>query len=522
MNRLIILLSVILITSCTSIKKYNAQISKLHSPKELKEDTNFAYYKLQKLHPNLYLYISKEKLDAKFDSLKNTLNSPLSSRVFYRKLTPVITSIGQGHTSVNPPRKIQTKEDKKEKGKLKSPFKNLEFHKINDQVILTNTFGKDSTNLIGSQLIAINNIKTKELLKSFKNMYTGDGYNKTFVPEFTSKYIGSFYLNYYGLKDSIKLDYKYKDSLYSKYVYAYPKKDKSKKEVKKDSIKTQKLTKAEKKIAKKKKKERKKWEFVHGYNKFTKQQIRKLTFLDSTANSKTAYLKIRSFVYGDYKTFYEETFTKIDSAKIKNLIIDLRDNTGGRLKEIAYLYSYLTDKPYKFVKKPEMTKAGNWYYPYIHNKSILIKSFATLLYPLAKLTQIKWVKRIHKVPHLNLKEAKLKEPKKNNYKGKIYVITNGMSFSASSIFSNYLKETKRAFFVGDETGGANNSTVAGKFAFITLPNSKLKLNIGLLNMKKLYQTKIKGHGIKPDKYIPTTTINKDEQLDWVIEDINRE
>ena len=50
--------------------------------------------------------------------------------------------------------------------------------------------------------------------------------------------------------------------------------------------------------------------------------------------------------------------------------------------------------------------------------------------------------------------SKQKPPKPNNFKGKVYVLINGGSFSASSIISSNLKSTKRAIFVGEETGGA--------------------------------------------------------------------
>jgi C-terminal processing protease CtpA/Prc len=58
-------------------------------------------------------------------------------------------------------------------------------------------------------------------------------------------------------------------------------------------------------------------------------------------------MKIRSFNKGDL-TFYKESFRKIDSYKSKTLILDLRDNGGGRLNEID-LYSYLADSTFVFL-----------------------------------------------------------------------------------------------------------------------------------------------------------------------------
>jgi C-terminal processing protease CtpA/Prc len=39
----------------------------------------------------------------------------------------------------------------------------------------------------------------------------------------------------------------------------------------------------------------------------------------------------------------QRKLSKIDSYKSKTLILDLRDNGGGRLNEIVDLYSYLAD-----------------------------------------------------------------------------------------------------------------------------------------------------------------------------------
>ena len=100
---------------------------------------------------------------------------------------------------------------------------------------------------------------------------------------------------------------------------------------------------------------------------------------------------------------------------------------------------------------------------------------------------------------------------------------NGGSFSASSILSATLKGTSRATFVGEETGGNFNGTVAGIIPIIKLPHSDLKIRMGLMHVLPHQQTTVEGHGIYPDKEIEATmddVINqKDPQLEWIFEDI---
>ena len=110
---IIILCAVVLQISCSTVKEHNAHIGDLISENDLKSDVDYIYNRLQKMHPNLYWYISKEKLDFKFDSIKTTINKPLISYDFYQKLAPIIKTIGQGHMSVQPYVKKFTSNERK-------------------------------------------------------------------------------------------------------------------------------------------------------------------------------------------------------------------------------------------------------------------------------------------------------------------------------------------------------------------------------------------------------------------------
>ena len=116
-------------------------------------------------------------------------------------------------------------------------------------------------------------------------------------------------------------------------------------------------------------------------------------------------------------------------------------------------------------------------------------------------------------------------PKANNYKGNLYVIINGGSFSAASILAANLRSLQNVVFVGEETGGAANGAVAGKMALYILPESKLKISFGLLAVKPFYQTGTEGRGILPDIVITPTVEDKinevDPELEWIFNDIDK-
>jgi len=504
--------------SCASVEKYNQQVTAQHSPRKLRKDADYAYKKLQELHPDLYWYINKEDLDQKFKTLKGNLQKPLSGKEFYANLSPIIASIKQGHTSIYPPRKKKTKDEKKSKIKKKNPFKSIRLQRIDNKLYIVKKFEKDSTLLEGSEVLRVENEKIEDLLTSFQQLTTSDGFNKTFVPQFTGTYFGMFYAFTHKRKDSILLTLKHNDSIYHRYLYATSNENVINKKIKKDSLK-HKRSKIEKKHSKKERKTKWNWEYKYGYNKYSKEKTRDFKFLTPDSSHTVSYMKIRGFIEGGYKKFYKESFAQIDSAQSENLILDLRGNLGGSLTEIDHLYSYLSEKEYLFISEANMTKSRNFLYPLMHSKSWLTKTITTLLYPVLIVYQGMKVKKIKGKPNFQFKTSKLKKPKTDNYKGNIYVLINGTSFSASSVISTHLKATNRAIFVGEETGGAYNGTVAGMFANIELPNSKIRMRIGLMNLKTPYTIEPDGFGVKPDVSIKTTRFDKDEQLDWVLSDI---
>ncbi len=102
---------------------------------------------------------------------------------------------------------------------------------------------------------------------------------------------------------------------------------------------------------------------------------------------------------------------------------------------------------------------------------------------------------------------------------------NGYSFSASSILSTQLQANNRAVFVGEETGGAYNGTVAGIYKMYLLPASKIKIRIGLMQIEAPFKQQPDGFGNKPDvEILPTVKdrrLGKDPELDWILNDIEK-
>ena len=506
------------LTSCKSVKNYNAKIESLHSVKNLRQDIDDIYRQLQKNHPKLYQYTSKSVLDFKIDSLKKSITMPLNSRAFYKVLAPVITNVRQGHLSISSANKRFTKKESKALKKKMFEFYNLDFEYIDNKLWVVNTKGKDSS-FIGSEVVKIDNEFIDDLIKTYKTRFASDGYNKTLKNRVVGRYFSSFYYKDKGYVDSLKMTLKNKDSLFVKTLKRI---SKNKKRVGNDSIKIKKPkpTKAQVRIAKAKKKQKKKENRKRGFFIKRNQYNRNFEFIGK--DSLVAYMNIRSFTKGNYKRFYKESFKKIDSAKTKHFILDLRDNGGGRVSEIDYLYSYFVNKPYTFIEPSEVTSRTP-VFNYMMSGSTGLKILGSAFAPFVLTADILHTKKKDDKFYFKFKQTRVRKPKDLNYKGKMYVLINGNSFSASSLISTHLKAEKRAVFVGEETGGAYNGCVAGFYKIYELPTSKLKARIGLMQIETPYKQQPDGYGVKPDVVINPTIADRlskqDSELNWILQDI---
>ncbi len=516
----------LVVTSCSSVKTYNEQITSLHTVEDLQNDVDKLYKQLKKHHPKLYQYTPKKVLDFKFDSLKTSIKKPMTSREFYKVLAPVVTNVRQGHVSVGSANKRFTRKERKILKKKKFEFYDLDFEYLENKLWVKSTRGKDSV-LAGCEVVKIENDLTANLVDKFKTQFASDGYNTSLHNRFVGKNFKSFYYRNKGFVDSLKVTFKNEDSIFVK-TFKRLKKEEKKDKPTSDStkvVKPKKLTKEERKAKKLKAKKRRKYNNKHGYMPSIKQYTRSLKFIGK--DSTVAYMKIRGFGNGSFKEFYKESFTKLDSAKSKYFILDLRDNGGGRISEIDNLYSYLTDKSYQFITESEVNSRMPFFKYLMSNTSpVGLKIVSGILSPfIATHNLLKTKKKDGKLYYKFNKHSKIKAPNPSHFKGAIYVLINGNSFSASSILSTHLKANKRATFVGEETGGAYNGTVAGIYKVYQLPSSKLKIRMGLMQIEAPQKQSPDGYGIKPDiKLTPTIEdrkLNVDTELEWILNDIEK-
>ncbi len=163
-------------------------------------------------------------------------------------------------------------------------------------------------------------------------------------------------------------------------------------------------------------------------------------------------------------------------------MIDLRDNQGGDVENGVQLLKYLIAKPITVVNLYQKVKNGS----VVNDKGPSMG--------------------IHK-------------PYKKIFKGQIFVLLNGGSFSNSVIFSSCLRENTNTQFAGSESGG-NPHVLAGYAEEFELPNTKIKVEVPTKRFVMTSLERNNGAGIIPtfraEIGIEDTIIKIDNQLDYLL------
>lgn len=496
----------LLIVSCKSVARYNAQLDKKIDPNFLKQDIDEAYNNLKKYHPELFRYIPEQQLTYKFDSLKSSINTSLTPNEFYFKLAPVISQIREGHLRLRArTRKYTPKEEKSYENKTPL-IGQFNYRIINDKLLITGSNNKKFDIKPGSEVVKMNDENVADLISKYKKTINSDGYNTTFQKYNLNDLFFKLYTLEKGLLDSINLEIKQANNL-QKITLVRGEKSKNEIKANEDLIK----------IAPDKR--------INDYNTASNSYNRSMKFM--ATDSSIAYMKIKVFSSTAAAKFYKKSFTEIKNGKAKYLILDIRNNLGGSLSEINTLYSYLAKDKFTLIKKPEMNfKTAALHRNYFYGRSPFMNILGSIGYPAFMLANYaissKGNDGKYYFQEFSSKPTKVKS---DAFKGEVFVLINGSSFSASSVLAAKLQDDQRATLVGEETGGAHDGTVAGFYNTITLKNSQLKLPIGLLLIQPNVKAQNLNRGVMPDVPLPPSynqiTDNKDVELDWILNFIKK-
>jgi hypothetical protein len=413
-------------------------------------------------HPSTYWYTPKDSMDFYFSTALASVKDSMSAWAFKNVVATYLANIKCGHTSVHFSPKLT-----KQYANYRFPQFPLQLKVWKDSaVVIGNLFTKDSILKRGTIVTAINQMPVKPLVDSLYSIISTDGNSINFKSQVLTNNFAGWYKAKFGDADSV-YQISYIDSAgnaattsINAYLPPKPKKD----SVSKSTAVTSKPT-----IPK-------------------PAPIKKWTLLvDSTAN--TAFMNLSSFSGSGLRKFIRQSFRTIKTRNVKNLVIDIRSNAGGNIKNSTLLSRYISDHSFKIADSVVAKNRGI--------RKIPMSSYLDVMgYALAKVMISK--KASDGGFHINRYEKHFYQPvTKNHFDGHVYILQGGFTFSASTLFTSPLIKQKNVTIVGEETGGGYYGNSAILIPNIKLPHSKLLFRLPLYRMV-MDKTRPKGGGVIPN------------------------
>lgn len=467
-NPLLLLLAALLIIHSSNAQNVVSEFDEKHSIEEVKSDFEILKFNLEKVHTGLYTYTDKNKMNQSFDSVRATINRPLSSIEFYRQVSVLNSIIKNGHTAILPPLNY----DKALQQNLpRFPFD--VYWDNNSLYVLRNNSTNDDI-LEGSRIKSINGEASEVVFNYLVSNWTRDGYNKTKPEAEISDMFDFFYAYFIGTTPSYSLEIVSKEGN----TNSYNVKGLTREEISKNRTKR------------------------YGSEGQKSMEIGEPALVFAIQNN-IGIMTIKDFATSyykstgqDYKRFFRKSFENLQSSNAKSLILDLRNNTGGHTEPVAELLSYLLDKPFTVYKSITST-SGKFPNPKLYTKKTWWwNSFSFL-----------WLKKEGDTYHFSRGEYGLKptQPSSPHFTGKVYVLINPYSFSATGEAASLIKDSQiGATFIGEEAGGNANQNTSGFTRILELPTTGLRIVIPTELFELNVNSINRGHGVIPDYKIRPT------------------
>lgn len=463
--------------SC-SVSNYHPD--KKYPKQELQADYTLLRNILEKKHPSLYWYTSKDSMDYYFDEgYKNISDSMTELQFGWKILAPLTHTIHCGHTSFS-----MSKGWNKFIRNKKIPSFPLYLKIWKDTMVVTvNVNKKDSVIKKGMLITSINGISNKELIKKMFGYLVQDGYEDNVNYIRLSASFPYFHRNVFGIYKNYLVEYM--DSLGNKRKTLLPLFG-----VAEDTLKK-----------------------IKTFPPVKQKRISRREKLENVRLLKTengiAQMTINSFAGGNrLKKFFRQSFRFIRKNNLKNLVIDIRANGGGDISNYVSLTKYIRNTTFKVADTAAaISKGFGPYTKYI--KAGLFNNIGLFLFT---------KKGDDGRYHFGYWERHTIQPKKkNHYSGDVYVLTNGLTFSASSLFCNAVKGQANVTLVGENTGGGWHGNSGIMIPDITLPNTKLKVRLPMFRLVQYRHVPKTGTGVVPDIYVGPSVENLRKDIDGKME-----
>ncbi len=459
-----------LLSGCAGSKVSYDPLKK-YSPGELQQDFDLLREVLEKFHPSLYAFTPKQAMDLSFQEHRAHLKDSMTEQQFgFHVLAPTISTIRCGHTTMS----LSKHYTSFFRG-VRMPSFPLYMKVWKDTMIVTrNLDAHDSILKKGTQITSINGLSSEKLADVMFRFLPADGFSNSLNYIRLSTAFPYYHRNIFGLMNEYEVGYI--DSTGRNDLRKVPCYDPDA-----DSLL---LEKGNKSLRTE----------TRAVRRPSVRQDRPRIELEKSSAS--AFMVIPSFEgKKTKKSFYKRSFETIRKEGIENLVIDLRNNGGGNVDNEARLARYLKVKSFRVTDTAAATirkfgTFGRYFRNNVGNWLVL---------------QFLCSRKSDGAYHLRYWENHLFHPiERNFFKGRVYIIIGGPTFSAASLFCNQLKGQQNITLVGEETGGGQYSNNGLLIPTVTLPNTRIRVRIPLFRMVPDRNAPATGRGVMPDIHVGPT------------------
>lgn len=387
------------------------------SPAQQISDFDDLCSKLESVHPDLYLYQSKKEYENNKMKIKASMTDSIKISDFYFKIAPFIANIKDGHSMMLPPITSDFVSYVKKDGKtMPLRIKAVENVFVVDYPIVMNSGFTE-----GDTIFSINGVDSKDILKKAYDLW-GSEKDNGIKEAAVNTYLSLLFWHMYRWDDSYVFMVKHGNTIEKKHLEGVPQS-----------------------MAMKVRRERLSKNKPESFScKFSSDYTQATLIIRNVYNEKAL------------KEFCDSVFKEINYRKIPEIIIDMRNNTGGSSLCVERLISYFPHPEYVLYSKSQIKVST---YSKAYNKERHPEIYSQICnIPDGELFVVK-----ESLIEDNRKEANL-------YRGKIIVLVNNKTYSGASSFAHVMNKLGIAS-VERETGCP--TVYFGNFLPFTLPNSKI-------------------------------------------------
>lgn len=400
MNKYFILIIVSFILGCKSKNnnEINLRAQNQFSKTNVLLDLDYLKTSLEETHINLYAYTNKTEFEENYNKVRQEIKKDSFSVLEATKIfQEVVSKANNGHTRI--PFPVQSYITYAKTGGTIFP---LEVAIENGKVLIRKNWSENSNIKAGDELISINNLSIDEVLQKIYPQISAERlyFKNAQIENLT---LPRFYWLTFGEQQTFEVD------------------------VIRNKIKTSYKLGAIKAMEE---------------YEMKRDDILKHNMLFKLFSKEIAYLRPGDFG-GDlqkYKLFIDSSFVEVKNKKSKNLIIDLRNHSGGDDSFGDYLVSYIADRSFKWSSKFQLKTSK-------HLKEHTRKHRDT--------TERYWKSILeHKNGEIYDYDFGFYEPQplSKRFKGKVYVLVNRQSYSQSTVTAAQIQDYGFGTIVGEETG----------------------------------------------------------------------